>query len=148
MSTTWILSANRSTATIYQSQGTGQAWTLVKTLDHPEGKLKNSDMASDVGGRNNTASGQGSRPAVEWSTSPHEADLTRFTRVIEKELSSGRTHQKYDRLVIVALPEFVGKLRECLDKKVQETILQTIAKDYTGLSPKEMREKINAVILL
>ncbi|WP_148272574.1 host attachment protein [Leptospirillum ferrooxidans] len=36
MSTTWILSANRSTATIYQSQGTGQPWTLVKTLDHPE----------------------------------------------------------------------------------------------------------------
>ena len=148
MPVTWILSANRVLATIYQSQGSGQEWTLVKSLEHPEGKLKNNEMTSDVGGRNNTASGQGSRPVVEWSTSPHEADLTHFAKIIEKELSDGRTHQKYDRLVLVALPEFLGKLRSCLDSRIQEKILVAISKDYSGLSPKELREKISAAILV
>lgn len=105
-------------------------------------------MASDVGGRNNTASGQGSRPTVEWSTSPHEADANHFARIIDKELSEGRTHQKYDRLVLVALPEFLGKLREALDSRVQEKIVETIGKDYSGLSPTELREKVNTVILV
>ncbi|MDA8059618.1 MAG: host attachment protein [Leptospirillum sp.] len=148
MSITWIVSANRTLASIYQSNGIGQKWTLLKSIDHPEGKLKNSEMTSDVGGRNNTAAGQGSRPAVLWSTSPHEADANLFARIIGKELAEGRTHQRYDRFVLVAPPEFLGKLRESLDARVHEKILETIAKDYSGLSMEEIREKVNGIVLV
>jgi len=148
MATTWILVANRSTALIYQSRGPGIEWEVLKKMVHPEGRMKNSELASDSGGRNNTADGRGSRPAVEWSTSPREAEARKFAQEIAAELSEGRVHQKYDRLLLVTSPEFMGKVKECLDSQVQEKIIETITKDYVTLPVKDVREKVNSVILV
>jgi len=148
MAITWVLVANRSKATIYQSRGPGTDWEIVKAMDHPEGRMKNSDLASDNGGRNPTPAGQGSRPAVEWSTSPHEVTSAKFAQEIAKELSDGRVHQKYERLILVTSPEFMGKIKEFLDSRIQEKIVQTITKDYVSLPVRDLREKVNNVILV
>jgi protein required for attachment to host cells len=39
-------------------------------------------------------------------------------------------------------------VKECLDSQVQEKIIETITKDYVTLPVKDVREKVNSVILV
>ena len=148
MTTTWILVANTTTALLWKSRGTGQDLELERRLEHPEGRLKNLDIVSDVGGRSATPGGRGSRPTTEWGLSPREVETEKFAREIVRELSSGLSSKKFDRLLLAAPPDFMGKIREALDTRLQEKIAATVVRDYTALSPKDLREKLSCVLLV
>ena len=148
MTTTWILVANATNALLWISRGTGQDLELERRFEHPEGRLKNGEIASDTGGRNATPAGQGSRPATQWGTSPREAEAEKFARELVRELSSGLSARKFDRLLLAAPPDFMGKIRESLDNRLQEKVAATVVRDYTILAAKELREKLSGVLLV
>jgi len=148
MTTTWILVANATNALLWISRGTGQDLELERRFEHPEGRLRNGEMASDAGGRNATPAGHGSRPATQWGTTPREGEAEKFAREIVRELSSGLSAKKFDRLLIAAPPDFMGKIRESLDNRLQEKVAATVVRDYTILTAKELREKLAEVLLV
>ncbi len=148
MTTTWILVANATSALLWKSRGTGQDLELERRFEHPEGRLKNGEIASDSGGRNATPAGHGSRPATQWGTAPREAEAEKFAREIVHELSSGLVAKKFDRLLLAAPPDFMGKIRESLDTRLQEKVAATVVRDYTQLPAKELREKLSDVLLV
>lgn len=133
---------------IYQTKGPGGALDLLKALSHPKSRMRNSELTTDGGGRNKTSAGEGSRPKTEWNTLAQEAEATLFAKEISSELSGGRKQQKFDRLVLVASPEFLGKLRETLDPHVLERVVGEINKDYLKLPLAELHEKVNEAIHL
>ncbi|EQD24550.1 MAG: host attachment protein [Nitrospirae bacterium] len=148
MTTTWILVANATSALLWKSRGTGHDLELERRFEHPEGRLKNLDLASDAGGRNATPDGQGSRPGTQWSTSPREVESEKFARELVHELSAGLSARKYDRLLLAASPDFMGKIRESLDNRLQEKVAATVVRDYTILTARELREKLASVLLV
>ncbi len=145
---TWILVANATSALFWKSRGTGQDLELERRLEHPEGRLKNGEVTTDAGGRNATPAGQGSRPATQWGTAPREAGAEKFAREIAHELSSGLSAKKFDRLLLAAPPDFMGKIRESLDNRLQEKVAATVVRDYTLLPARELREKLAEVLLV
>ena len=148
MTTTWILVANATNAILWVSRGTGQDLEFAQRFEHPEGRLKNGELASEAGGRNSTPAGHGSRPATQWKTTPREEEAEKFAREIVRELSSGLSAKKFDRLLIAASMDFMGKIRESLDKQLQERVAATVVRDYTNLPAKELREKLADVLLV
>ena len=48
-----------------------------------------------------------------------------------------RTDHRYDELVVIAPPEFLGTLRREMGKEVEKLVAQEVSKDLSGLSKHE-----------
>ncbi|MBA2352425.1 MAG: host attachment protein [Burkholderiales bacterium] len=143
---TWILVANSSHAKIFCNSGMKKGLQLVAELDHPESREKRMDLASDRPGHNK-ASGNG-RGAFVQATDPKQNEADHFALEVAKNLEHGRTINEYERLILVASNPFMGLLKNRLDSHVLDKVSETIEKDYTKSSDKELAAHLEQVIYL
>jgi protein required for attachment to host cells len=62
----------------------------------------------------------------------------RFAARIAQWLAEGLAQKRYDELHIAAAPRFLGNLRKALDKHVEDVVAETIPKDLTHESAREL----------
>jgi len=125
--TTWILVANASEATLYQSENLRKkALILLKTFQHPESREKDADLVSDQPGHFNTS--HKARGAYEKSD-PKEIEVDNFARELCEKLDAGRRTNQYNTLLLIAAPSFHGLLNKHLNQHQIEVL--HIPKDYT-----------------
>jgi protein required for attachment to host cells len=136
----WILFADASNARLYQSQGRARKLTLLRELSHPESRAREMDLVSDQPGRVKQ-SRSAARPAME-STPHKKVEADRFARELADALERGLDEGAYDRLILVAPPEFLGRLRRQLGERVSARIVAEVEKDYLHLEPRELRERL------
>jgi protein required for attachment to host cells len=137
---TWILFADASNARLYQSQAPARELTLLRELSHPESRAKEMDLVSDQPGRVRQ-SRTAARPALEYT--PHKkVEADRFARQLADALERGLDEGAYDRLILVAPPESLGRLRHKLSERVSARIVAEVEKDYLHLEPRELRERL------
>lgn len=144
MSTTWILVSNASTAKIFRHTGPNKGLELVREFSHPQSREKNADLVTDRPGHNPGA-GNGHGSFVP-ATLPkdHEADV--FAQELARELDSGRTGNQYSRLVLVASPAFMGSLNRHLNTSVKNLVSDTLEKDYTRATDKELSQHLASCV--
>jgi protein required for attachment to host cells len=146
MSTTWILIANASSARIFANQGPKKGLQLVKQLDHPESREKASELVSDRPGHNQ-GHGNGHGSFVP-NTDPKHNEADRFALELSKELDHGRGANSYERLILVASSPFIGLLNGRLSSHVRALVSETIEKDYTKATEKELGGHLEHCIYL
>ncbi len=146
MTTTWIVVANASRGRLYENAGIGKGLTLLSEFEHPESRMKNGDLVSDRPGyMQSVGNGHGSRqPATE----PKQHEAEQFAHEIARVLESGRNQNKYERLILVASPSFLGLLKSKLPDQVRGTVSDTIEKDYTQVTEKELAKHLEHCIYL
>ena len=137
---TWIVLADAATAKLYQPQASGRDWQLISEVTHPQSRAKESEPGTDKPGR--VKQSTGSRAAMEPPTPRKEVEIEKFAREIAKALDDALVRKAYDRLVLVAPPEFVGILRKLLSERVERCIATTVEKDYLHLDLPEARERL------
>lgn len=146
MSTTWILVANASTARIYENTGINKGLQLINQLEHPESRMKGSDLVSDRGGHmQSVGNGHGSRQSP---TDPKQNEAEHFALSLAKTLDQGRGENKYERLIVVASNPFLGTLKTRLSSQVQGMMSEAIEKDYTKVTDKELAGHLSHCIYL
>lgn len=131
----WIVNCNTSTCRIYEYKKP-EHFMLIKEIDHPENKLKNSELSSDKPGRYQTSSS--TRGAYSPDTDPKLVKITEFLKEVAKELDHGRNKQAYRNLVIIASPQTSGLLTQQLNKHVNDLISNHIHKDMIHLTDHEL----------
>lgn len=146
MSTTWILVANASTARLYANHGAKKGVHLVKELSHPESREKASNLVADRPGHNPGA-GNGHGSFVP-ATDPKHNEAERFAQELAREMDHGRTSNSYQRAILVAAPAFMGLLRSNLGSQVSKLISESVEKDYTKASEKELAGHLEGIIYL
>lgn len=136
MSTTWILVSNASKGRLFRNTGPSKGLELVREFAHPQSREKNANLVSDRPGHNPGAgNGHGSFvPAM--LPKEHEADV--FALELARELDTGRINNLYSRLVLVASPAFMGQIKQHLSDAVQRLVSDSLEKDYTQSSEKEL----------
>jgi protein required for attachment to host cells len=130
----WVISLNSSLGHIYSYEPKQHTLTLLDSLENPSGQLKGRDLISDRPGHYqtpNTAKG-----AYEWSTSPHEVEIDRFTKELAALLKKGLDNHQYAQLILCALPHVGGSLLNNLDKQVAQSLLVNIKKNFVESDPK------------
>lgn len=134
---TWILVAHRAGARIFAQTATHQPLTLVETIDHPEGRLRNHDLDADEGGRAYDRMGD-HRHAVapEHSATDHMADT--FAKSLVAKLRAGRETKACDRIILVADPRMLGKLRDAMDAFTATAADRSLDKDLGNLPDAEV----------
>jgi len=146
-----IVVANQSQARFFDSSGPASALQAVGRLDSPDARLHDRDLKSDRPGRvfTSASGGGGRRRAVAHhgtggEHSPREHVATVFARRVADELATAKQQRKFDRLVLIVAPAFLGELRKALPQSLHSVVAAEVAKDLQDASDDVVREHIPA----
>ena len=149
MSNVWILVAHESGARVFENHGPGKGIQLVEELDHPQGRERDGDLDADRPGRSfRKNSGDPRRAAMSRNEGPHDRVVGAFARDLAHRLQQGRVEHRFDRLVLVAPPRFLGLLRSSLDAPTQDLVVGSLNKDLIRTEEPELVEHLGEVIAL
>ena len=139
MTTTWILSANRSSASLFESDWPGKSMLRIQDIPHPQGRMQNQDIDTDKPGRVFDSFGEG-RHSTSPKQEPTEHIAQQFALDLAEMLNKGRLTNAYDKLVLIAEPKFLGILRAALDKNTESLVIQTVNKELLDVKEEDLAE--------
>jgi protein required for attachment to host cells len=145
MNREWIVVADYGSARIFARDSKVARPELVMELDHPEGRLRSSELASDT-------IGQKQRPpadapaGVAQSTSPHDVENERFTRQLAEQLSQAIKQGECAHLQLVVAPRMLGALRPHLKGLKAGAVEQEHAKDLANLPTSQLPDRLKALL--
>ncbi len=136
MNRTWVLLAHRTGARLYEQDRPGGELRRLEDIPHPEGRLKNRQIASDKGGR--LFDSFHSRHTVGKSPDPKEQIAIAFAQHLSEVLEQGRATNRFEHLVLVADPHFLGRLRAALDAHTAKLVTGSLDKDLYEVAEREL----------
>ncbi len=131
--TTWILVADAATAHVVSSAGRGSDLAKVDEVQLGASTLPGRDLAADRPGRSFDRKGEG-RHGMEPRTDPRDVELERFARKIVDALEEANHRGRFDRLILVAPPTFMGLLRDHLPSSLTRKVSGELTKDLTKVA--------------
>ena len=141
MTKTWIIVAESSRARIFATENPRAPMHEVEDIVHPEGRLRAQDLRSDRPTRVFDSKGQG-RHAVESEVEPRHQEAINFARRIADRIEDARLSGRFDELVLVAPPAFLGLLRNNLSAHAMKRVVQSINKNLAQLDEAQIREHV------
>ena len=127
MERTWIVVADSAHARILEATGRSQPLTEIETLEHPPGRLREHDLASDRPGYSSDRQGHGRHAVNQDHGHHHEQEV--FARVIAGRLTHAHQQQRFARLILAAPPAFLGALRQQLNGGLDKLVARTLDKN-------------------
>jgi protein required for attachment to host cells len=143
----WILIADAGRARIMSTPGGDGPLHQEEAIQNPRGRARAQDLMADQPGRY-SSHGKGSvKSAMEYSTPPHKVEELKFAEKLAEMLEKSASNHKYDRLVMIAPPEFLGFLRKTIAESVHKRLVASIAKDLTEIDPRDLMGHMADVVL-
>ena len=139
MTTTWILTASRSSASLFETDWPGKLMRRIQDISNPQGRLQNKDIDTDKPGRVYDSFGE-RRHSTSPKQEPTEHISQQFAQNLAELLNKGRLSHAYDKLIIMAGPKFLGILRAALDKNTAALVVQTVNKELLDVKEKDLAE--------
>lgn len=140
-----IVVADQSEADFYELEQRGAAPQLVQRLEDPDAHLHDRDLKSDRPGRvfDHAPTSGGRRGSVAHHSTggernPRKVEARRFARRIAHALDEARQRNRYDRLVVMAPPAFLGLLREEMPAALQAVVTAEVDKDLVHEPPEAL----------
>lgn len=148
MSATWIVTANAGRARFFAQADAAEPLHEVNGLINSAARLRTNETESDSLGqmaasRSRHGAGTAGQPnGYEPHQSPAEHQTELFARSVADFLLRARHEDCFQRLCIMAAPEFLGVLRKMLDANLQTLVVAEVNRDYTQLDAIELRQKL------
>lgn len=133
----WIVAADASRARIFTTSNSRRPLQELEDMLHPEGRAHGRDIDVDEPGLVYESHGQG-RHTTETTRKDEEANA--FARRICERLKRARLDGECEKLYLVAPPQFLGVLRDNLDRPTQGVVAGEITKDVVTADPERVRE--------
>lgn len=142
--TAWILVCDVSRAKLFSTELREHDWSLVEAFEHSEGREPGRDTGPQAppGRMLKSKSPGGRRTALEAHTSPKEIEAERFARQLGDYLEDAVAHRRFDYLVLVAPPHFLGVLKGVLGRQAAKHLRATVDKDLSMLDAAEVRRRL------
>jgi protein required for attachment to host cells len=149
MPSTWIVSANASRARFFAQRSAADPLDEILDLVNEASRLRDRDLETDAPVGERAASD--SRNNVGAPTTPStyepkqtakEREVERFARQVAEQLVKAHNEGRFEKLCLVASPEFLGTLRKLVEPKLGRAVSLEINKDYTQSTPQQLREHI------
>ena len=143
--TTWILIADAGLAHVVANTGRDNDLTKVEDFRLDGTTLAGRDLAADRPGRSFDRAGEG-RHGMEPRTNPREVEQERFAREIAGALDEADRRQRFDRLILVAPPAFMGLLRGILPPSLANKVSGALTKDLTKVAIHHLPDHLETVL--
>src|SRR5215471_15383407 len=111
MASTWILVADAARARLFEPAPTDGRLVEIECFINPEGRAGARRTTTHRPPTVNESVGT-ARHAIEPHMTPREKTASRFAHTLSVALERGRARCRYERLVLVAPPRFLGALHE------------------------------------
>lgn len=142
---TWILVAHRAGARLFENSGPGKGLSLKQEFPHAEGRLQNKDLTSDRQGRADDTRG-GGHHNYENAVEPTEHVAQQFAKFLAQQLDHGRNENRYEQLILVAEPHFLGHLRSVISAPTLAKVIASIDKDLGNIDARDLVGHIDRVL--
>lgn len=136
-----IVVADSTRARIFTTDSASSPLIEIETMAHPEGKLHDRDITSDLPGKDKGKDGS-SGHAYQEETDPKTHELDKFAKRIAVYLEDARNANKLKKVLVVSAPTFLGKLRGHLSSKTSEKIIFELDKNLAHHSIEEIRQHL------
>ncbi len=146
--TAWVVVAHRAGAQFFQKDG--DEFTKIHEIPFPEGRGKERDLVSDRPGRAfdsyTKASGGhltgAPRHAMTSRETPSEHATLAFSEIIAEWLETARKENKFNELMLVAEPRFMGRLEGKLSSSALRVLVDKKEKDYSWLDERDIEKRL------
>ena len=146
-----VLVADAGTARMLRVSGPAgkESLTPIAQLDLPAAHLNGRELVTDQDGRlsERNRSGNGPRSASRHGSNnldPHAVEYARFAKRISRRLETERRNGKFEELIIIAAPQFLGLLRPELSGPTRKRAVKEIAKDLVRASDAQILRSARA----
>jgi protein required for attachment to host cells len=136
---TWVLVADGARARLLALDKATQAVAEIEDFANPD--VRGREPARDRPPRTHDRLGD-SRHAIEAHTSEREKQLRAFAREITDVLQRGHAEHRYEDLILVAPPHFLGTLNGQLDAQVRDCVSLALPKDLTSADTRVILEHL------
>lgn len=133
-----IAVANQTHARIFTADSSKAPLVEIETMIHPEAKLHEQDITSDLPGKAKAANGAGGH-AYDNETNVKKHELSVFAKHIAERLEAAENDNVFHNLLLVASPKMLGELRAQLPNRIREKTVFELDKNLTQCKPAEIR---------
>jgi len=145
VATHWVLVADAAHAQVYESDVMFEQLQPIESWVHPASRVKAKELVA--GDRGSTRQGpDGAKSALSRHTDPHRATVDVFARELAEALRAGRVEHRFERLVLVAPPMFLGHLRQNLDEETSRAVVSAVSRDWFGVEARELAERVRTAV--
>ena len=132
MKTTMIVVADSTRARIF-TQDVDNRDVLIELEDmlHPEGRLHEIDMTSDLPGKESRSPGAGGH-VYDNKDHPKKHQQVSFAKRVSTYLDSERKANKISRLLLLVAPQFLGELRAQFSNELKKLIAFELPKNLAA----------------
>ena len=141
----WALVANSGRARIIEMRRKPYAFRSVAELVSEAQHLTSKDLVTDASGRVYHTQGPGTH-AMQPRSDPHEMAEHQFTRSLADKLDKAANLGRFDRLLIVADPRTLGRMRTFLNKAVVNKVADEIPLDLVGLPENQLEPRLKKLL--
>jgi protein required for attachment to host cells len=141
MKAIWVVVAESARGRIFTLSGIGEKLHEIADLAHSESRLHSLELSSDVPGRAFDSHGQG-RHGMEQATEPHVREAQAFAVELSAHIERGIDDKRFDALVLIAPPKFLGRLRSALSKRARDTIIGELGKNLVTADEKSLQRHV------
>lgn len=142
MKSMMIVVADSSRARIFTADSARSPLNEIETMAHPEGRMHEQNMVSDMPGKDSGKGGGGDH-AYQEKIEPKEQEMIVFARRIADYLDDARKANKLNQLLLVAAPAFLGELRTHLSNETSEKIVFELDKNIAHHSADDIRKHLS-----
>ena len=142
--TTWLIAADDSRAFLYEAQEVGVSH--VRSFDHPASRAKGQDIDTDAPGRRRPRGKDlARRGSMELTPPPEDKEADDFSREVCEFLRLAHHRGEFERLVVIAPPRFLGRLRRDMHHAVRHATHEVVSKDWTTLPRAELEQRLGSL---
>ena len=150
METTWIVTADEGRARIFATSDRTQPLQEIEDMVNPSARMRTSEKYTDGG--DPTAAGKsihntgGALPNKQYEPpqTPEEHESESFAKGLCGYLLKAHQEARFQKLMLVAAPKFLGVLRVVLDPQLKPLVTKEINKDYSHSNAHQLREQLQA----
>ena len=140
MAKQWVIVADRTRARIFEADESIDQLNEVEDLLNPEGRFADAELHHDARGR---FCGKGNRQRSHTSEpliTKTMHDEENFSRQLVHVLEQGYATHRYDSLVVIAPPAFLGVLRKQFSDQVGKRVVKQFAGDISSYAPRQISD--------
>lgn len=150
MGATWIVSANSGRARVFSQNAASEALEEVNNMVNDAARLRTEESQTDrlspraAGDSIHSVGGATPTSLYQPAKTPQQHQSEIFARDIAGFLEHAHQESSFQKLSLVASPEFLGLLRKELQPKFSGLIELEIDKDYTQYGAAQLLDALNA----
>ncbi|MDP2305719.1 MAG: host attachment protein [Pseudomonadota bacterium] len=134
----WVIVGDAAGAKVYESDALLEELKLVDDISFSHGHVQRDD---GEGHSNESLPGAG-HSAEQAEHDPHKVKEERFARAVAEAVNVAAGSHRFERLIVVAPPRFLGDVRAALSHSTAKRLVASIHHDWTRLSRQDLSAQL------